>query len=179
VRELVLPPRLERPPVRSVDDLNGLASVIWERLEQRPIWALGDWLTDEQVAELSTLRHVTLGLVEWALDYAQEQAHAGHGRSAARIVLELVRQPLLERLRQPAPVDPEPVEQQAAPPAPPTDNAWRMADAVAFLGLSERTIRNLVSARKIPHYRVGRALRFIPESLRAWQAKRETPDRTR
>lgn len=38
----------------------------------------------------------------------------------------------------------------------------------ALTGLGERTIWLLVNRNAIPHRRVGRAIMFVPDELRAW-----------
>ncbi len=43
-----------------------------------------------------------------------------------------------------------------------------LAEAVAATGIPERTIRTLVSTRRIPYIKVGKFLRFRPAELAAW-----------
>lgn len=41
-------------------------------------------------------------------------------------------------------------------------------DAAHYLGTTERHVRELVYRRQIPHFKVGRLVRFAPDDLDAW-----------
>ena len=53
----------------------------------------------------------------------------------------------------------------AAAPAPRTID---YAGAAAYLNIGERALRRLVSQRRVPHQRLGKAVRFIPAQLDEW-----------
>lgn len=60
-----------------------------------------------------------------------------------------------------------------------TPSPWMTAaQAAAYLGLALGTIYNLVSARRIPHARRGRIVRFHRERLDSWLVKGACPGRT-
>lgn len=40
--------------------------------------------------------------------------------------------------------------------------------AAAYLGVSQRTVRKWANQGRVPSVKLGRALRFQPEALRAW-----------
>lgn len=40
--------------------------------------------------------------------------------------------------------------------------------AAAYLNTRESHIKELISSRRIPHYKVGRYIRFSPDDLDAW-----------
>jgi excisionase family DNA binding protein len=48
------------------------------------------------------------------------------------------------------------------------DELWEYADVVAYTKLSEATIRRRVADESIPHRRIGRNVRFVPDAIRAW-----------
>ncbi|MGV9193179.1 helix-turn-helix domain-containing protein [Microbacterium sp. MC2] len=43
-----------------------------------------------------------------------------------------------------------------------------LRETVEATGLSERTLRSLVSTRRIPYVKVGKFVRFKPADLAAW-----------
>jgi excisionase family DNA binding protein len=45
---------------------------------------------------------------------------------------------------------------------------WNVNEVALFLGLSVRTIRDLVYKRSIPFRKAGRSLRFKPEDIERW-----------
>jgi len=48
--------------------------------------------------------------------------------------------------------------------------SWLTAtEAAALLGVSVRAVHALVADKAIPHYRVGKALRFMPELVDEWR----------
>jgi len=54
---------------------------------------------------------------------------------------------------------------------------WGVKEVAEYLGWDERTIYNKVSAREIPHYKVGGSLRFIKEEIDAWvQTQKVEPE---
>ena len=79
---------------------------------------------------------------------------------------------------------PSPGELPLGPP-PPMDATHRLddrptpeplhlrpADAARFLVISPRKLWELTNAREVPAIRIGRALRYPTEELRAWVAER-------
>jgi excisionase family DNA binding protein len=47
---------------------------------------------------------------------------------------------------------------------------WTLEQAQEDLAVGESHLRALVRENRIPHYRVGKLIRFNPETLRAWKA---------
>src|SRR4051794_27136329 len=45
---------------------------------------------------------------------------------------------------------------------------WKPREAATALGISERTLWDLTRGNDVPHVRIGRAVRYAPEDLRAW-----------
>lgn len=45
---------------------------------------------------------------------------------------------------------------------------WNVSAVACFLGVPERTVRDLVYRRAIPFRKVGRTLRFSPEEIEKW-----------
>ena len=43
-----------------------------------------------------------------------------------------------------------------------------LQEAMSFTGLKKQTLYNLTSGSNIPHYKVGKSLRFIAEDLETW-----------
>ncbi|MEX2169673.1 MAG: helix-turn-helix domain-containing protein [Pirellulales bacterium] len=50
-------------------------------------------------------------------------------------------------------------------------------DTAKALSISTRTLWSLTAAGQIPHLKVGRLVRYRPESVRAWLADRERTGR--
>ncbi|MBK7878882.1 MAG: helix-turn-helix domain-containing protein [Planctomycetes bacterium] len=50
----------------------------------------------------------------------------------------------------------------------------RPAEAARFLAISPRKLWELTNCREVPAVRIGRALRYPTEDLRAWVAARRT-----
>lgn len=50
----------------------------------------------------------------------------------------------------------------------------RPAEAARFLAISPRKLWELTNCREVPAIRIGRALRYPTEDLRAWVAARRT-----
>jgi excisionase family DNA binding protein len=46
-------------------------------------------------------------------------------------------------------------------------------EAAKSLKLSERTLWKLTNQKLVPHVRIGKSVRYRPESLRAWVAEQE------
>ena len=44
--------------------------------------------------------------------------------------------------------------------------------ASEVLGLAERTIRNMVSRKQLPYFKLGKSVRFSVERLEAWMNER-------
>ena len=57
----------------------------------------------------------------------------------------------------------------------PTLHLLTLRQAAAYLGLSPWTLRQWVSQRRIPHVKLGRAVRFDPVALVAWIAEHSQP----
>ena len=51
------------------------------------------------------------------------------------------------------------------------DQLWNANQCAQALGLSIATIYALVHQKRIPHIKIGRALRFHPERIREWAEK--------
>jgi excisionase family DNA binding protein len=45
---------------------------------------------------------------------------------------------------------------------------WNVDEVAVYLGVSDRTIRDLVYRRRIPFRKVGRCVRFSPEEIEQW-----------
>lgn len=50
-----------------------------------------------------------------------------------------------------------------------------LRDASAETGIPERTLRTLVSTRRIPYVKIGKFVRFHPADLQAWLAENTRP----
>ena len=48
--------------------------------------------------------------------------------------------------------------------------------ASLITGLAERTLRNMVSKKQIPHFKLGRAVRFSTARLNTWMEERAVPE---
>jgi excisionase family DNA binding protein len=48
-----------------------------------------------------------------------------------------------------------------------------LTEVATLLKLNERTIRRMISTRRLPCVRIGRQLRFDPEALSRWLQARE------
>ncbi len=53
------------------------------------------------------------------------------------------------------------------------DRLLTIAELADLLQLSERTIRRMVAAQRIPCLRVGRQIRFLPSDLLRWVSARK------
>lgn len=51
------------------------------------------------------------------------------------------------------------------------DDLWDVRRAARFLGKSSSWVYRESEARRLPHRKIGRTLRYIPAELRAWVAK--------
>ena len=49
---------------------------------------------------------------------------------------------------------------------------WTKRDVARFLGRSISSIDHAVTSRKIPYLKISRHVRFDPEEVRAWVAKK-------
>ena len=54
-------------------------------------------------------------------------------------------------------------------PAP--EHLWTVKDVAAFTGLSVRWVHERTRRGEIPCYRLGTALRFDPQEIKAWVGK--------
>jgi excisionase family DNA binding protein len=52
-----------------------------------------------------------------------------------------------------------------------TESLWTVKDVAAFVGLSVRWVHERTRRGEIPCYRLGTALRFDPQEIRAWVGK--------
>lgn len=51
-------------------------------------------------------------------------------------------------------------------------SAWLLPeDMAAIMGVSTRTVQRLCNEKRIPHWRIGRMLRFTPEQVAQIEAK--------
>jgi len=48
------------------------------------------------------------------------------------------------------------------------DTLWRYPDLARYLKMSTSTLRRDVMLKKIPHVKLGRAVRFQPEVIHEW-----------
>ena len=68
-----------------------------------------------------------------------------------------------------------PIQPQARPLDPRSEPLLlRPAEAARFLAISPRKLWELTNCREVPAVRIGRALRYPTEDLRAWVAARRT-----
>ncbi|MGC4115843.1 MAG: helix-turn-helix domain-containing protein [Myxococcales bacterium] len=51
------------------------------------------------------------------------------------------------------------------------ENLWDVRRAARFLAKSSSWVYREAEARRLPHRKIGRTLRFIPAELRAWVEK--------
>jgi excisionase family DNA binding protein len=51
---------------------------------------------------------------------------------------------------------------------------WTSREAAAALNISERTLWKLTNEAKMPCVRIGRAVRYDPEDIRAWIERTKT-----
>lgn len=63
--------------------------------------------------------------------------------------------------------------QDSRPADAPLHPLLRIGEVSALLRLNERTIRRMISTRRLPCVRLGRQLRFDPEALSRWLQARE------
>jgi excisionase family DNA binding protein len=56
----------------------------------------------------------------------------------------------------------------SGPPAPTRGHPLTLPEAAAYLNVTERYMRRLVTDRRIPYFKVGRLLRFSAEDLDAF-----------
>lgn len=54
--------------------------------------------------------------------------------------------------------------------------AMDYAEVAKVTGLAERTLRNMVSKKQIPYYKLGRSVRFSPEKIGKWMEERSVPE---
>ena len=48
-----------------------------------------------------------------------------------------------------------------------------LPEVAAYLSVSPKSVRRLVASRGLPHYRLGRVLRFEPADVSRWLAARK------
>ncbi len=60
---------------------------------------------------------------------------------------------------------------------PPDEDLWDVKRAAKFLGLSADGVYRAAERGDIPSVRVLNRRRFVPEQLRAWAARGDTPSR--
>ena len=49
-----------------------------------------------------------------------------------------------------------------------TESLWTVVDVAKHLNIQQKKVWLLVRTENIPYVRIGRSLRFRPESIRAW-----------
>ena len=54
---------------------------------------------------------------------------------------------------------------------------WTCREVIHILGICDRSLRKLVADDKIPHYRVGRLIKFPKRRLEAWMDNGGTDQR--
>ena len=57
-----------------------------------------------------------------------------------------------------------------------TNGAMDYKGCSEMTGLAERTLRNMVSKKKIPYYKLGKSVRFSREKISAWMEERAVPE---
>ena len=60
-------------------------------------------------------------------------------------------------------------------PTAPNLRTLSLREASEETGIAERTLRTLVSTRRIPYVKVGKFIRFHPADLQAWLAVNTRP----
>lgn len=55
-------------------------------------------------------------------------------------------------------------------------HAMDYKETAKVTGLAERTLRNMVSKKQIPYYKLGRSVRFSPEKISEWMEQRAVPE---
>ncbi len=87
----------------------------------------------------------------------------------------MIDQPVRSALRMLLPTVPAVAEtgrqRAASAAAPATEPLWTVKDVAAFTGLSVRWVHERTRRGEIPCYRLGTALRFDPQEIRAWVGK--------
>lgn len=53
------------------------------------------------------------------------------------------------------------------------EDLWDAADVAEFLKVDKETVYRWVKARDLPHIKLGRLTRFVPESVRTWATEQE------
>ena len=66
-------------------------------------------------------------------------------------------------------------QRAAAAPAPAAEALWTVKDVAAFVGLSVRWVHERTRRGEIPCFRLGTAIRFDPQEIRAWLDKFHRP----
>lgn len=56
------------------------------------------------------------------------------------------------------------------------ENAIDYRGCAEMTGLAERTLRNMVSKKRIPYYKLGKSVRFSPSKIEAWLEERSVPE---
>ena len=54
---------------------------------------------------------------------------------------------------------------------------WKPPQAAKALNMGARKLWSLTAAKLIPHVRVGRLVRYVPDDLRAWIESQKIPAR--
>ena len=62
---------------------------------------------------------------------------------------------------------------KVAPLPEPIDTLLSIPDVMRILGVSRRTVYNLIERECLPVMRVGKSVRFVPLSFRQWMSERE------
>jgi excisionase family DNA binding protein len=52
---------------------------------------------------------------------------------------------------------------------------WTVDDVVTFIGMSKTWVYRHVEANRIPHRKIGRVVRFVPDEVMAWVDSQRAP----
>lgn len=53
------------------------------------------------------------------------------------------------------------------------EDLWEVEDVMAYLKVSDKTVRRLIRRSGLPYKRIGGQLRFIPEDVRQWAREQD------
>ncbi|OGG03013.1 MAG: hypothetical protein A3F83_05490 [Candidatus Glassbacteria bacterium RIFCSPLOWO2_12_FULL_58_11] len=56
------------------------------------------------------------------------------------------------------------------------ETTWKVENVAEYLGFGRQTVYNKIRTGELPFYKIGRAVRFDPDEVRAWrESKRQGP----
>jgi excisionase family DNA binding protein len=56
------------------------------------------------------------------------------------------------------------------------ESAWTVEKVAEYCGVHVQTVYTWARERQIPHFKIGRVIRFRPDEVRSWfEARRATP----